>query len=68
MELYIYIYHEEWLSVRNAFGLCNSWHRETFYGTSLGPGEGRQGVDRTKGRSGLRIGVRVDLGETSPKP
>ena len=50
---YLYIYHEGCLSIGNALGLCNSWHHETFYGTSLSPDE----VAR----------VRVDLGKTSPK-
>ena len=52
VELDIYICHEGYLSIGNAFGLCNSWHHQTFYGTSLGPAEGQQGVDRTNGRGG----------------
>ena len=56
VELDIYIYHEEWLSVRNAFGLYNRWHHEMFYGTSLDPGEGRQGVGRMKGEVGENRG------------
>ena len=49
---YLYIYHEGCLSVRNEFNLGDSWHHETFHGTSLGLGEGGQRVGRTKGRSG----------------
>ena len=52
VELDIYIYDVGCLSVRNAFGPCNSWHHQTFHGTYLGPGEGRQGVGRTKGEVG----------------
>ena len=42
VKLDICIYHEGSLSVRNEFNLGDSWHHETFHGTSLGLGEGGQ--------------------------
>ena len=54
----IYIYEEECLSVclsvRYAFGPCNSYRHQTFHDTSLGPEEGRHGVGITKkGQEGV---------------
>ena len=67
VELDIYLYEEECLSVRNAFGLRNSWGHQTFHGRSLGPGEGQEAIGRTKGRNGRGLGLWMDLDEISPK-